>query len=149
MQFKSLGSVRCFKKIYYAHQVSIYLIKNTECTVHRADSKWKWSSPSPCSGDFEVNRARVCNYFVVWNALDKGSDLISSSSSAGMFPWCSTVCVSRCRCFHVICLFIVVSITVANKHNFFYFNTFLMFFCYIIQVHLNKLECHGNVHLFQ
>ncbi len=59
-------------------------------------SKWKWSSLSPWSGDFGVNRARVCRYLVVWNALGEGSDLISSLSSAGMFPWQrSTVCVSR------------------------------------------------------
>ncbi len=59
-------------------------------------SKWKWSSLSPWSGVFGVNRARACHYVVVWNTLGEGSDLISSSSSAGMFPWQrSTVCVSR------------------------------------------------------
>ncbi len=59
-------------------------------------SKWKWSSLSPWSGDFGVNRARACHYVVVWNTLGEGSDLISSLSSAGMFPWQrSTVCVSR------------------------------------------------------
>ncbi len=49
--------------------------------------KWKWSSLSPWSEDFGVNRARACRYLVVWNALGEGSDLISSLSSAGMFPW--------------------------------------------------------------
>ncbi len=37
-------------------------------TVHGAHSKWKWSSLSPCSGDFGVNRACACHYFVIWNA---------------------------------------------------------------------------------
>ncbi len=45
-------------------------------------SKWKWSSLSPCSVDFEVSRTHVCHYVVVWNALCKGSDLIST-----IFSW--------------------------------------------------------------
>ncbi len=88
-------------------------------------SKWKWSSLSPWSGDFGVNRARACRYLVVWNALGEGSDLISSLSSAGMFPWQrSTVSVSRCRCLNVKCLFIFVIITVANKHTFYILKRF-------------------------
>ncbi len=62
----------------------------------RTNSKWKWSSLSPWSGDFGVSRARACHYVVIWNALGEGSDVISSLSSAGMFPWQrSTVSVSR------------------------------------------------------
>ncbi len=87
-------------------------------------SKWKWSSLSPWSGDFGVNRARACHYVVVWNALGEGS-VISSLSSAGMFPWQrSTVCVSRCHWLNVKCIFIVVSITVANKHTFYILKSF-------------------------
>ncbi len=94
-------------------------------TVHGANSKFQWSSLFPWSGDFGVNRACACNYFIVWNALGKGSDLIFSSFSAGMFPWqrCM-VCVSRWCCFNVICLFIVVSITVANEHTFYILKRF-------------------------
>ncbi len=88
-------------------------------------SKWKWSSLSPWSGDFGVNRARACRYLVVWNALGEGSNLISSLSSAGMFPWQrSMVSVSRCCCLNVKCLFIFVIITVANKHTFYILKSF-------------------------
>ncbi len=34
-----------------------------------------------------MSRARACRYVVVRNALGKGSDIISSLSSAGMFPY--------------------------------------------------------------
>ncbi len=60
-------------------------------TVHGAFSKWKWSSLSPCSGNFGVSKGCACHYLVVWNALDKGSDLISSSSSAGTSNFIATV----------------------------------------------------------
>ncbi len=85
----------------------------------RGSSKWKWSSLSPWSGDFGVSRACACHYVVVWNALDDGSYLVFLLSSIGMFPWQrSTVCVSRCRCLNVKCLFIVI-ITIANKYIFY------------------------------
>ncbi len=62
----------------------------------------------PWSGDFGVSRACACHYVAVWNALGKGSDIISSSS-AGMFPWQrSTVSVSRCRCFNGINVFLLL-----------------------------------------
>ncbi len=61
----------------------------------RTNSKCKWSSLSHWSGDFGVSRARACHYVVVWNALDEGSDVISSLSSAGMFPWHIKVVLER------------------------------------------------------
>ncbi len=61
-------------------------------TVHEANSKWKWSSLSPWSGDFGVSRAPACHYLVVWNALGKGRDVISSLTAAAMFPWQRSKC---------------------------------------------------------
>ncbi len=44
-----------------------------------------WIILSPWNEDIIVNRARASHYVVVWNALGKGRDVISSLSSAGMF----------------------------------------------------------------
>ncbi len=87
----------CSGKIVFVNTDFIYILYmyRTE-TVHRANSKWKWLSISPWSGDFGVRRAHACHYVVIWNELGKGRDVISSLSSAGMFPWQrSTVCIIR------------------------------------------------------
>ncbi len=85
--------ISCVFFLFFLHCLFVRGVTVRISNSSQASSKWKWSSLSPWSGDFGVSRACVCAH---WNALGKGSDLISSLSLAGMFPWqrC-TVCVSR------------------------------------------------------